>query len=101
MFLLNDINNIESDDCTSPEQYYASIQRAINSGMWGLQGSYGRTMMDAIEGGHCVLGTSRARDYYGNTIPSRDDVQEGTKGSYAYVKELYGAAWADFISIVQ
>jgi hypothetical protein len=98
MFDLNDINTIESDDCTSPEQYYASIQRAINSGMWGLQGSYGRTMMDAIESGYCLLGRSRAKDYYGNTIPSRDDVQEGTKGSLDYVRNLQGDKWADFIS---
>jgi hypothetical protein len=98
MFDLNDINTIESDDCASPEQYYASIQRAINSGMWGLQGSYGRTMMEAIESGYCLLGRSRARDYYGNTIPSRDDVQEGTKGSLDYVRNLQGDQWADFIS---
>lgn len=98
MFDLNDINTIESDDCTSPEQYYASIKRAINSGMWGLQGSYGRTMMEAIESGYCLLGRSRARDYYGNTIPSRDDVQEGTKGSLDYVRDLQGDKWAEFIS---
>lgn len=98
MFDTTDINNIEGDDCTSPEQYYASVQRAINSGLWGLQGSYGRTMMEAIEGGYCVLGRSRAKDYYGNTIPSRDDVQEGTKGSVDYARNLHGDAWADFIS---
>ena len=98
MFDLNDINTIESDDCTSPEQYYASIQRAINSGMLALQGSYGRTMMEAIEAGYCLLGRSRARDYYGNTIPSRDDVQEGTKGSLDYVRDLQGDKWAEFIS---
>ena len=98
MFDLNDINTIESDDCTSPEQYYASIQRAINSGMWGLQGSYGRTMMEAIESGYCLLGRSRATDYYGNTIPSRDDVQEGTQGSLDYVRDLQGDKWAEFIS---
>jgi len=98
MFDLNDINTIESDDCASPEQYYASIQRAINSGLWGLQGSYGRTMMMAIEAGYCVLGRSRAKDYYGNTIPSRDDVQEGTKGSIEYVVDRFGQEWADFIS---
>lgn len=100
MFSLNDVNVIESDEATSPEEYYSSVQRAINSGMWGLQGSYGRTMMEAIEGGHCVLGKSRARDYYGNTIPSRDDVQDGTKGSISFVAELHGQPWADFISSI-
>lgn len=94
MFNLNDIDNIESNDCNEDE-YYVSIQNAINSGMWGLQGSYGRTMMEAINSGACLLGKSRARDYYGNVIPSRDDVQAGTKGSYDFVADAMGVEWAD------
>ena len=98
MLTINDINNIEVDEDVSELEYFKSIQRAINSGMWALQGSYGRTMMEAIEAGYCLLGRSRARDYYGNTIPSRDDVQEGTKGSLDYVRDLQGDKWAEFIS---
>lgn len=94
MFNLNDIDNIESNDCNEDE-YYVSIQNAINSGMWGLQGSYGRTMMEAINSGACLLGKTRARDYYGNTIPSRDDVKAGTKGSYDFVADAMGVEWAD------
>lgn len=94
MFNLNDIDNIESNDCNEDE-YYVSIQNAINSGMWGLQGSYGRTMMEAINSGCCLLGKSRARDYYGNVIPSRDDVKAGTKGSYDFVADAMGVEWAD------
>lgn len=94
MFNLNDIDNIESNDCNEDE-YYVSIQNAINSGMWGLQGSYGRTMMEAINSGTCLLGKTRARDYYGNTIPSRDDVKAGTKGSYDFVADAMGVEWAD------
>ena len=94
MFNLNDIDNIESNDC-SEDEYYVSIQNAINSGMWGLQGSYGRTMMEAINSGACLLGKSRARDYYGNVIPSRDDVKVGTKGSYDFVADAMGVEWAD------
>ena len=94
MLTINDINNIEADNDCSELDYFKSIQRAINGGMWGLQGSYGRTMMAAIESGHCMLGTSRARDYYGNTIPSRDDVVEGTKGSRQYVAAANGEEWA-------
>ena len=56
--------------------------------------------MDAIEAGVCLLGKSRARDYYGNTIPSRDDVEAGTKGSYDYVVQHHGVEWADYISNV-
>lgn len=100
MFDLNDIENIECDNGCDEQEYFVSIQKAINSGMWGLQGSYGRTMMAAIESGQCLLGKSRARDYYGNVIPSRDDVQFGTKGSYKFVADAMGAEWADMMAAV-
>ena len=93
MFDLNDVNTIESDEEVSEMDYYLAIQRAINSGMWGLQGSYGRTMMDAINSGRCLLGPNAARDYYGNVIPSRDDVKEGTKGSIGFVEAEMGGDW--------
>ena len=92
-----DIYTIEEDTEATEEDYFYSIQRAINSGMWGLQGSYGRAMMDAINGGFCLLGKQPARDYYGNRIPSRDEVQEGTKGSYTYVSKAQGTDWADMM----
>lgn len=100
MFDINDINTIECDEEVSELDYYLSIQRAINSGMWGLQGSYGRSMMEAISSGYCLLGKSRARDYYGSTIPSRDDVQFGNKGSYEFVADAMGAEWADQMAAV-
>ena len=94
---LNDIDLIEGGAETQ-EEYYTAIQRAINSGTgWKMQGSYGRTMMDAVKSGYCMLGIHRAQDYYGNTIPSRDDVEEGTKGSYEYVIEMHGQEWADLM----
>ncbi len=100
MLTLNDINTIESDEDVSEEEYFLSIQRAINSGAWSLQGSYGRTMMDAINAGRCVLGKTRARDYWGNTIPLRDDVKQGTKGSYEFVADAMGTEWADMMAEV-
>ena len=93
MFDLNDVNIIESDEEVSELDYFLAIQRAINSGMWGLQGSYGRTMMDAISSGRCLLGPNAARDYYGNVIPSRDDVKQGTKGSIGFVEAEMGGEW--------
>ena len=42
-----------------------------------------------------MLGKERAKDYYGNTIPSRDDVQPGTTGSYELVEATHGKAYAD------
>lgn len=96
MLTLNDIHTIEEVGYEpSEEEYFASLQRAINSGSaWSLQGSYGRTMMDAIEGGRCMLGTKPARDYWGSPIPSRFDVKSGTKGSFEYVAAAMGKDWA-------
>ena len=92
---LHDIDLIE-DGAETEHEYYEAIQRAINEGTaWKFQGSYGRTMMDAIRSGYCLLGRHRTQDYYGNVIPSRDDVQAGTKGSYDYVLNLQGQEWAD------
>lgn len=75
--------------------YYANMQQLINGGTaWSFQGSYGRSMMDAITEGRCMLGENPARDYYGNRIPSRHEVQEGTKGSRQYVVDAMGEDWA-------
>ena len=95
MFNLDDINAIESDEDVSERDYHLSVQRAINGGMWGLQGSYGRTMMQAIESGQCMLGANSARDYWGNRIPSRTEVMQGTKGSYDFVVAAMGEEWAN------
>jgi hypothetical protein len=95
MLTLNDINTIESDEDVSELDYYLVVQRVINNGMWSLQGSYGRTMMDAIKAGYCMLGTKSARDYYGNIIPSRNDVKPGTKGSKDFVIDAMGIEWAN------
>ena len=92
---LHDIEIIE-EKCGAYIEHYEAIQRAINEGTaWKFQGSYGRTMMDAIRSGYCMLGRHRTQDYYGNVIPSRDDVQAGTKGSYDYVVHMQGQEWAD------
>ncbi len=97
MFTLNDVNTIEQDEDASPLEVCSSLQRAINGGMWSLQGSYGRSMMQAIEAGQCMLGRTSCRDYYGNRIPSRDEVQAGTKGSYEFVARHSGVEWANTI----
>lgn len=93
MLTLNDIETIEGGAQTE-EDYFLSIQAAINGGAWALQGSYGRAMMDAIKSGQCLLGKNRARDYWGNTIPGRDDVKAGTAGSYDFVVKTMGQEWA-------
>jgi hypothetical protein len=99
-FDLKDALTIEQDEDASPFEVASALQRAINSGMWSLQGSYGRSMMHAIDAGQCLLGRNDFRDYYKNHIPSRDQVQAGTKGSYDFVVERMGLAWADKIKEV-
>ena len=94
-FTIKDVNNIETEtDIVDPVDYYQSIQRAINAGMWSMQGSYGRAMMEAINEGKCLLGLKATKDYWGNVIPSRLQVKDGTKGSWEYVKQQSGDDWA-------
>ena len=99
-FTLADVNNIEFDGEVNEVEYYESIQRAINAGAWSFQGSYGRAMMDAINAGKCLLGNDSARDYFGNRIPSRYEVKDGTKGSEGYVDELSGSDWLRLMEAV-
>ena len=61
-----------------------ALQAMIDAGSWSFQGSMGRAMMDAIEDGRCILGPNGARDYWGNYIPSRFEVEPGTMGSIGY-----------------
>jgi hypothetical protein len=94
MFDIDDIEVIEGSADTQ-EEYFESLQRAINSLIaWRMQGSYGRAMMQAINDGYCMLGREHTRDYWGSRIPSRDEVRRGTKGSFDYVAELHGHDYA-------
>ena len=75
------------DEDTSEEDVIAGYQGLIDSGMaWRLEGHVGRTAMDMIERGICMLGPVGHRDFYGNYVPSRDEVQPGTKGSREFVE---------------
>lgn len=96
MVELDDVLNIEGE-AESEEDYFVSMQKMINSGMWSMPGRNGRAMMTAIEAGRCLLGRSDFRDYYGNRIPSRDQVQAGTKGSRQYVVDHCGEDWARLV----
>lgn len=94
-FGVEDIFVIEDPE-GNEDDYYPSIQRAINSlSAWRFQGSMGRAMMDAIEGGACMLGHEDTTDYYGNHIPSRHQVEEGTKGSFQFVADRHGQEYAE------
>lgn len=88
----------ESGDLSEQEEA-KFLQRIINDGsVWGLQGAYGRTAMEAIEKGLCLLGNQGFKDYYGNYVPSRNEAKEGTKGTVSYSVARQGQAWADLIA---
>lgn len=98
---VHDCEVIDGSVEASEDDYYVSLQRAINSGSaWSMQGSMGRAMMGAIESGRCMLGRNPARDYWGSYIPSRSQVQEDTKGSKQFVAEQCGDEWAERIESV-
>jgi uncharacterized cupin superfamily protein len=94
MMTLQDVELIEGDTTCTEREYYQALQRAINAGIWDMQGSMGRAMMGAITSGHCLLGAKEFRDYWGNPVPSRDQVKAGTKGSIDFVIDTMGEDWA-------
>jgi hypothetical protein len=76
------------EDATQAEQI-ATYQALIDSGdAWRLEGHIGRTAMGLIEAGLCVLGEQGHRDYWGNYVPSRYEVEPGTKGSIEYADQM-------------
>jgi len=66
------------------------MQRLINSGRaWNMEGSIGREAMSLLESGACMLPMKMRSGAYGNRIPSRKQIQEGTKGSYSNCKNFW------------
>lgn len=64
------------------EQGYAEMQHLIETGLaWKMEGAIGRSAMELLRTGACFLPKESHRDYYGNRIPSRNDVKKGTTGS--------------------
>lgn len=84
---MTDISAIYREDATADETIEA-YQSLIDTGQaWQLEGSVGRTAMDLIETGYCMLGPDWHIDYWGNRVPSRDEVEPGTPGSPEYVNQ--------------
>lgn len=98
--LMNTVMELE-EGTDNEVEYFANLQRMINAGQWGLQGSFGRAMMSAIEAGKCMLGPNAAFDYYQNRIPSRTEVKAGTKGSRLFVTRNSGKVHAKLMAGVQ
>lgn len=77
------------DEDAEPDEVIEAYQHLINTGdAWRLEGHVGRTAMALIEAGHCVLGEHGNRDAYGNYVPSRHEVESGTKGSLEYAERM-------------
>jgi hypothetical protein len=74
--------NIKKIKLLQSEYGYSEMQDMINSGIaWKMEGSIGRKAMSLLECGACMLPEEMHKDYYGNTIPSREMLKEGTKGT--------------------
>lgn len=66
------------------------MQRLINNGQaWHMEGSFGRQCMDALRSGMCYLPKKSFTDAYGNKIPSRDELKQGTMGTYVNTLNYY------------
>ncbi len=71
---------------------FAEMQEMINTGQaWKMEGSVGREAMALLESGACMLPKEFRVDYYCNTIPSRDVLKAGTKGTYKNSKRFWEA----------
>ena len=88
-----DMTALYREDATEQEVVTA-YQTLINSGQaWLMEGHVGRTAMALIENGQCALGEEGHRDYWGNYVPSRTEVEPGTEGSIDYVCDMQGHDW--------
>jgi len=82
-----DYTALYREDATEDE-LVVLYQELVNNGQaWMLEGSVGRTAYDLIEQGVIMLGEVGRRDYYGGYVPSRYEVEPGTKGSAEYCAE--------------
>ena len=74
---------IERIEELQKEYGYSNMQNLINSGeCWKMEGSMGRAAMGCLETGACMLPDEEYQDFYGNTVPARSQLKEGTKGTF-------------------
>jgi hypothetical protein len=93
---MTDLTALWREDATA-EETIEVYQDLVNTGQaWQLEGHVGRTAMGLIESGLIALGEEGHRDYWGNYVPSKHEVEPGTKGSAEYVTERQlGAEYED------
>jgi len=71
------------------EHGMSDVQAMINDGSaWTLEGSVGRFAMDCLKRGVCFLPNEHFYDTYGNKVPRRSSIKEGSFGSLS-LSSLY------------
>ncbi len=94
-----DIKKLEEKILSGP---YKDAQEKVNSGMaWKLEGSVGRNCMAAIKAGAIMLGDAPRYDAYGNRVPSRHEVEAGTKGSPEFVEARHDECCDNFYDNIE
>jgi len=74
------------------EYGYTDLQELINTGIaWKMEGSVGRTAMSALQSGACMLPKESYFDTYGSKVPSRDELKEGSTGTYQNTVKFYSS----------
>lgn len=90
--------NVQKIKKLQKEYGYDSFQTMINNGIaWKMEGSVGRDAMHLLKVGVCMLPKKVHYDYYGNRIPSRDELTDGTKGTYSNCKGFWEGVENDSI----
>ena len=87
---MTDLTALWREDA-SEEETIEAYQVLVNTGQaWRLEGDIGRTAMGLIEAGLITLGEEGHRDFYGGYVPSKHEVEPGTKGSDEYALARQG-----------
>jgi hypothetical protein len=61
----------------SPEREKRFFQKMVNDGsVWHLQGVYGRRAADLLNAGIIKHAKERHHDYYGNPLPTRNEMKK-------------------------
>lgn len=75
--------NVKTIKKLQKENGVSELQEMINSGTaWKMEGFIGRSAMDALKSGACMLPLVSHRDFWGNLVPSRRMVKAGSTGSF-------------------
>ena len=92
--------SIEEIEALQAEHGLTQMQTLITSGdVWKFEGSMGRAAMENLKSGACFLPIAATIDYYGNRIPSRNELKEGTKGTLKNSETFWEAVTSGEINL--